>query len=208
MFDGLPDIDQVVAVPRTWPIQNRMTKSTAEAEQWIECMRGVADRRDREAFMRLFDHFAPRVKAYLIRNGADSGAAEDLAQDVLLTVWRKADRYDPSQAGVGTWIFTIARNRRIDVIRRERRPELDPEDPSLAPSAPQAADESVLQAQQEALVASAIRELPEEQANLIRLAFFEDMTHSEIAAVRDLPLGTVKSRLRLAMGRLRKVLES
>ena len=100
----------------------------------------VARRRDRDAFGRLFDHFAPRVKAYLMRLGLDSGAAEDLAQDVMLIVWRRAETYDPAQAGVATWVYTIARNRRIDVARRERRPDFDPMDPALQPGPAPALD--------------------------------------------------------------------
>ena len=84
--------------------------------------------RDRAAFAALFAHFAPRVKAWLMRQGAPPAQAEDLAQEALLMVWRKAPLFDPAKASAGTWVFTIARNLRIDAIRRERRPELDPED--------------------------------------------------------------------------------
>jgi len=169
----------------------------------VDLMAAVADDRDRGAFARLFDHFAPRVKAYIRRLGADPAAAEDLVQDVMLTVWRRAGQYDASKANVATWIFTIARNRRIDVIRRERRPELDPDDPALVPDREPEADAAFEQKQHGARLRLAVAELPQEQARLLELAYFEDKSHSVIAEELSLPLGTVKSRIRLAMKKLR-----
>lgn len=170
-------------------------------------IQAVGRNQDKQAFRRLFEHFAPRVKAYLIRMGSDPAQAEDLMQEAMLMVWRRSESFDPSQAGASTWIFTIARNKRIDSLRRERRAELDPEDPSLVPAAPASAD-SVISAQERAgQLRIAIAALPGEQARLLQLAFYEDKTHSEIAADERLPLGTVKSRLRLALGRLRKHVE-
>lgn len=165
----------------------------------------IAQRGDREAFARLFRHFAPRVKAYLMRLGADDAAAEDLMQDAMLTVWRRAPTYDPTLAGVSTWVFTIARNRRIDALRRGRRPDLDAEDPVLLPQATTSPDSAVAAQQWESRLATAISGLPAEQAEMLRLAYFEDRSHTDIADTLSLPLGTVKSRLRLAIGRLRSI---
>lgn len=177
------------------------------AEQLLELMAAVRSQRDRDAFAELFLYFAPRVKSYLRSMKVEEKLAEDLAQEVLLTVWRRADQYDPRQAALSTWIFTIARNRRIDEVRRERRPEIDLNDPALVPDGPTAPDR-VYDATQVALrVQSAIETLPPEQAVLLRSSFFEEKTHSELAAELLLPLGTVKSRLRLAMTKLRSVLE-
>ncbi|GAB4359112.1 MAG: sigma-70 family RNA polymerase sigma factor [Kiloniellaceae bacterium] len=168
----------------------------------------VGSRRDRAAFARLFAHFAPRIKAYLIRRGAAAGEAEELAQEAMIMVWRRAATYDPAKAGASTWIFTIARNKRIDALRRERHPEYDPEDPAvaavLAPAGPEAADRAVAAAQRAERLAEAIAALPAEQAELVRMAYFEDKAHGRIAEETSLPLGTVKSRLRLALGHLRK----
>jgi RNA polymerase sigma-70 factor (ECF subfamily) len=165
----------------------------------------IAERGDREAFAALFNHFAPRVKSYLLRLGAGGEAAEELAQETLLTVWRRASAFDPRRAAASTWIFTIARNLRIDVLRRERR-GVPAEDPSDAPPDPTPADQALSALQDEARISAALTTLPAEQAQVIRLAFFSDKPHSEIAADLSLPLGTVKSRLRLAMMRLRALL--
>jgi RNA polymerase sigma-70 factor (ECF subfamily) len=184
----------------------KQTAPTRDNPILDDLMAAVAQDRDRIAFARLFDHFAPRVKSYMRRLGAEPTAAEDLVQDVMLTVWRRAAQFDRSKAGVATWIFTIARNRRIDIIRRERRPELDPDDPALVANQEPEADTAVEQRQHGARLRSAVGELPAEQARLLQLAFFEDKSHSAIAAELDLPLGTVKSRIRLAMQKLRSQL--
>lgn len=167
----------------------------------------VAQRRDKAAFGRLFEYFAPRVKAYLRRQGANDDVADDLAQEVMVTVWRRAHQFDPTRAALSTWIFTIARNKRIDSIRRERRPELDPDDPSLQPSPSPRGDRHVEQQLVAEAIREAIEELPAEQAELLRIFYFEDRTQSAIADDLGIPLGTVKSRLRLAIGKLRANLE-
>ena len=166
----------------------------------------IARDADRAAFGELFGHFAPRVKAYMMRLGADDRAAEDLAQETLLTVWRRAASFDRRQAGAATWIFTIARNKRIDLLRRERRPELDPDDPALTPAPAADAHDTLVAAQDEDRIRRALAVLPAEQAEMLRLAFFEDMSHGRIAEMRNMPLGTVKSRIRLALARLRAAL--
>ena len=173
-----------------------------------ELMAAVAQQRDRKAFGRLFEMFGPRVKAYLIRQGADPATAEDLVQDVMLTVWRRGAQFDAKKGAVSTWVFTIARNRRIDTLRRARRPEIDPTDPALVGEPDDPADSVVEAAQKNKRLHAAVAELPEEQKKMLRLAYFEDKSHSVIAGELDLPLGTVKSRLRLAMAKLRNALET
>jgi RNA polymerase sigma factor (sigma-70 family) len=171
-----------------------------------ELIVAIGVRQDRSAFAALFAHFAPRVKAYLVRTGSDSSVADELTQEVMLLVWRKAERYDPSQANAATWIFTIARNKRIDKFRRERHVDFDPDDPSLAPEPEKAPDQRLESAQNARKLTEAITTLPEEQASLLKLAFYEGKSHSVIATEVGLPLGTVKSRLRLALARLRTYL--
>ena len=169
-------------------------------------IQAVALRRDREAFSRLFEYFAPRLKAWLMRAGAPAGAAEDFAQDAMLTVWRKADLFDPARASAATWIFTIARNRRLDVLRREGRASLFPE-LGLAPEEPERPDDLLSGAEEAARLNEAMRQLSPDQIEVLRLAFFKGDAHSEIARALDLPLGTVKSRIRKAMIKLRLVLD-
>ena len=170
-------------------------------QDWPAVMARVRDERDRAAFGTLFGHFAPRVKYFLMRSGASASVAEDCAQDVMATVWTKAVQYDGTRASVATWIFTIARNRRIDVLRRERRPE--PEDLDwMGDDDPDQAD-VYLAAEQARILTSALADLPEKQRALIQRAYYGDLSHSEIAAETGLPLGTIKSRIRLALDRLR-----
>lgn len=166
----------------------------------------VALHRDREAFAELFSYFAPRLKAWLIKSGATPGAAEDFAQDAMLTVWRKADLFDARKARAATWIFTIARNRRLDMLRRDARPLPVPEI-ELAEQAVKRPDDIVALSQDAARVRDALSQLKPDQVEVLRLAFFMDSPHSEIARQLDLPLGTVKSRIRNAMIKLRLILE-
>jgi RNA polymerase sigma-70 factor (ECF subfamily) len=166
----------------------------------------IAERRDRDAFAALFKHFAPRVKSYLLRLGAPAEMAEELAQETLLTVWRRASAYNPDVAAASTWIFTIARNLRIDLARRAAR-ATQLQDP-LEEAPPEATpDEAFSAVEDEARIRGAMTALPADQAKVITLAFFADKPHSEIARDLGLPLGTVKSRLRLALARLRVALD-
>lgn len=170
-------------------------------------MLAVARERSRSAFGSLFGYFAPRLKSYLMRSGTDPGQAEELVQEVMLLVWHRAETFDPNQASASTWVFTIARNKRIDVIRRERHPEIDLTDPALVPEPVEAADHAIEASQENARLRAAIGSLPSEQADLLRLAYYDDKPHSIISAERGIPLGTVKSRLRLAVDRLRRLLK-
>ncbi|MNU25224.1 ECF RNA polymerase sigma factor RpoE [compost metagenome] len=166
----------------------------------------VAMRRDREAFAQLFSYFAPRLKAWLIKSGATPGAAEDFAQDAMLTVWRKADLFDARKARAATWIFTIARNRRLDMLRRDARPLPVPEI-ELTEQTVERPDDLLVLSEDAERVRDALSRLKPDQVEVLRLAFFMDSPHSEIARQLDLPLGTVKSRIRNAMIKLRLILE-
>lgn len=181
---------------------------TPTLDALVRDLGAVASRQDRAAFARLFAHFAPRVKGYLMRLGAERAQADDLMQDVMLTVWRKAPGYDPKMASPGTWIFAIARNRRIDALRRDKRADLDPDDPGLMPDAAALPDRTLDARLWETRLAGAIADLPPEQAQMLRLAYYEDRSHGDIASSLRLPLGTVKSRLRLAVARLRTMFEN
>ena len=178
---------------------------TNEDENWTALVYRVRDHQDKAAFAALFRHFAPRVKGFLMKSGASEQLAEECAQDVMATLWQKAGMFDPTRASVATWVFTIARNRRIDALRKARRPE--PEDLSWGPDhEPDQADVFEVQQDSERL-GSALAQLPPKQRELIERAYYGDLSHSEIAAETGLPLGTIKSRIRLALDKLRQTLD-
>ena len=165
----------------------------------------VRDSRDRAAFMQLFDHFGPRLKAMLIRGGLRDGSAEDVVQDVMLSVWHKAAQFDPHRAEASAWIYRIARNRRIDLARRKPPPEPDPlaEPEGAEPDAPQI----LALGQEAALLRRALDALSPDQARVLEQAYFEDLPHSRISEMTGMPLGTIKSRIRLGLERLRRDLK-
>lgn len=164
----------------------------------------VRDRRDREAFGQLFDHFGPRLKAMLMRGGLRDGSAEDVVQDVMLAVWHKAAQFDPHRAEASAWIYRIARNRQIDLARRRPPPLPDVvEEPEG--SEPDAA-QIVGLAQEAARLRAALGKLSPEQNRVLQQAYMEDLAHSRISELTGLPLGTIKSRIRLGLERLRQEL--
>jgi RNA polymerase sigma-70 factor (ECF subfamily) len=180
------------------------------ANQHAALLAAVAERRDRQAFADLFDYYAPRINGYLQRLGAERTAAEEMTQDVMVTLWRKAELFDASKSSVATWLYRIARNRRIDAARRDRVDFVDPSDYlfDIADENNADAGEALDAQSREELVRRQMAQLPAEQLELVRLAFFDGLSHSEIADRTGLPLGTVKSRIRLAFTRLRRGLET
>ncbi|WHS30622.1 sigma-70 family RNA polymerase sigma factor [Brucella sp. NM4] len=187
-----------------------MNGQTAPEDQpsMEELMLAVSSRRDVDAFEVIFKHFAPRVKAYMAKLSADAQTAEELMQETMIAVWNKADQFDVAKGALSTWIFTIARNQRIDAVRRARRPEFDPTDPAFVPDEEQPADLRIAERQSASQLRAAMADLPKEQSALLELAYFEERTHSAIAKKLNLPLGTVKSRLRLAFNKLRAALDN
>ncbi|TCD13875.1 sigma-70 family RNA polymerase sigma factor [Oricola cellulosilytica] len=169
--------------------------------------RAVAERADRQAFTELFDHFAPRIKSYLQGLSLEGGQAEEVTQEVMVVLWHKAALFDPAKSSLGTWLFRVARNRRIDLVRRDKSGLLDPEDPIFRPEEADPADQMMDAEQRDGRVREALRDLPAEQLELVRKAFYLGLSHSQIAEETGLPLGTVKSRIRLAFARLRKALD-
>jgi len=151
----------------------------------------------------LFDHFAPKLKAYYRKAGLESMVAEDLVQEAMLAIWRHAEKFTPSIGSPSTWIFTIARNLLIDHVRRRKARQGDLTDPVLQPAPIAISDDLVEAGQRYKALRTSLARLPDEQASILKMAFFEHKAHSEIASETGLPLGTVKSRIRLAMQRLR-----
>jgi RNA polymerase sigma-70 factor (ECF subfamily) len=178
-------------------------KEESSIDNMDDLLIAVAKSRNRDAYRALFEHFAPRVKSFLLGKGGSPEVAEEAVQEAMLNVWRRAATFNPTKASASTWIFTIARNARIDLLRKTIRPTIDPNDPALVPDPPMAAFEAVSAGQDAERIRKEIMALPAEQQEVLRLAFFEDLAHAEVAKRLDIPLGTVKSRIRLAIGRIR-----
>ena len=183
-------------------------QSSATQERFAILAARVASGRDKAAFAELYDYFAPRILGYLMRLNLDRGQAEELTQEVMVVLWQKADLFDPVKSSLSTWLFRVARNRRIDAQRRDRSGLIDPDDPYFHPDAAEPADQTVDATRRDERIRAAMADLPDDQASLVKMAFFLGLSHSEIAAQTNLPLGTVKSRIRLAFARLRKAIES
>ncbi|MDB9919330.1 sigma-70 family RNA polymerase sigma factor [Amylibacter sp.] len=202
-----PDVEVLERSFKLSAISNRMLSQVLEnnnnksKDYWARCIVAVAGKSDKEAFSNLFTHFAPRIKSFLMKGGADAIIAEECVQETMVAVWNKAYLFDPTRAAASTWIFTIARNKRIDTARRNNRPE-----PDVLPwgneTEPDASE--IISIQEETtLLAQAVKELPEKQRIIVERAFYNDLSHQEIANETGLPLGTIKSRIRLALQRLR-----
>lgn len=206
---GDPRLERDAAETLGSPGLNATPTSAAAPEEvdFRDLVERVAAQADRAAFARLFSYYAPRVKGYLLRLGLDAAQAEELTQEVMVAVWRKAATFDRTQASVATWIFRIARNRRIDLFRRERL-ALDAHDPALQPTPEAGPDGAAEAVEREARVRRAVAELSPDQRDLVREAFYEELSHSQIAEKTGLPLGTIKSRLRLAFAKLKLRLDA
>lgn len=172
-----------------------------------DLLQKVAQARDVEAFRKLFELYGPRVKSYMMRQGADATTAEDLAQETLLTVWRKAQLYSDEKGSATTWIFTIARNLRIDRLRREVSWQPLPEDRDEEASDGPSPEEEVTERERRDKVRAVLATLPPDQSEVVTLSYVEGLSHSEIAERLGLPLGTVKSRMRLAYQKVKEAVE-
>ncbi len=161
-----------------------------------------------QAFNRLYEYYSPRLGAYLRQKGAPHRISQEIAQDVMTRVWEKADQFDPRHANASTWVFTIARNRYVDILRKEQRSIIDPDDPLFVHDEPDAADDGLEKADNRQALSKAINALPDSQAAVLSLVYLNGFKQHEAAERLDIPLNTVKSRLRLALGKLRAVMEA
>lgn len=175
-----------------------------DKDHFARLTKAVAETRDQAAFTVLFDHFAPRLKSWLVKRGIRADEAEELVQEVMTILWHRAGLYDPARSTLSTWLFRIARNRRIDAQRKARRRVLDDDRIYVQIEEVPGVDTLLESKQRDALIRHALAQIPSEQMELVRAAFFLGKTHAEIAEATGLPLGTVKSRIRLAFERLRR----
>ncbi|MEK9691528.1 MAG: sigma-70 family RNA polymerase sigma factor [Rhodospirillaceae bacterium] len=163
----------------------------------------IAESRDRNAFKKLFAAFAPKIKSFAMRNGVGPELAEEVVQETFIRVWRKAEQFDPTKASASTWLYTIARNQRIDLLRKRHRPEPDYEDPAFIPEPEPQPTEVIVRNQEASRLKECINALSPEQQEVLKLSFMEELPHVEVADKLGIPLGTVKSRIRLAMKHIR-----
>lgn len=195
-----------------------LTSGAPETSQWPKglstrvlmsnLLTKIAEERSDDAFQKLYSEYAPRVKTYMMQQGADPALSEELAQETLLTVWRKASQYSPDRGTAAAWIFTIARNLRIDRLRKDVRWQSLPDEQAEAiPSEAAGQDEMVLIDQRRVRVQAALADLPPDQRTVVTLAYIEGLSHSEIAEKLSTPIGTIKSRMRLAYQKVRDALE-
>lgn len=193
---------------------NRRAKHLDKPRQGVDALESnrlltaVAEHRDVDAFEMLYNQFMPKIRAYMSKIGGKGVSADELAQEAMFKVWSKAKLFDPDRGHASTWIFTIARNVRIDALRRGPRPDFDPNDPAFLPDEEQSADAAIEHQQEGERLRAAMALLRPDEVKALRLSFFEDMTHPEIAATLGIPIGTVKSRIRNACLKLRALLNN
>jgi RNA polymerase sigma-70 factor (ECF subfamily) len=185
------------------PMQGGLGLANKEPLNFSVLLFSIGQNQDKASFADIFQHFAPRVKSYMLKLGCVDEMAEELAQQTLLQVWRKAQLYDPEKAAASTWIFRIARNIRIDVLRKQKLFFDVDFDLESVGDEQEDAESKINREQKNQNVALALTNLPMNQAQIIRMSFFDGLSHNEIAKQLEIPLGTVKSRIRLAFGRLR-----
>tara|TARA_B100000965_G_scaffold29899_1_gene22159 strand:- start:4899 stop:5507 length:609 start_codon:yes stop_codon:yes gene_type:complete len=174
---------------------------------FIDALAKIAEKQDIDSFKKIFDYFSPRLKSFLMKSGAEEAIAEEIIQETMTIIWTKADYYDPKVASPSTWIYTIARNKKIDILRKSRKAILEDIDTAVLPPVESKADENIEHDQKFEMIAKYLDDLPSDQLNLLKMNFFEEKSHGEIAEITNIPLGTVKSRIRLALEKIRGKLE-
>lgn len=186
----------------------KVTALPGRSDQDRGLMARIVESGDRQAFNQLVVHYGPRLKSWLLHRGEGDANAEDIVQDVMVSVWQKAAQFDPDRATFSTWVFRMTRNRWIDHKRKHDRVQpMPPEDMAVLADEPvDSPHETLMQSQSDAAVREAIAELPPEQKQMLQLAFFEGLSHSEIAARTGIAIGTVKSRIRAPLKKLQSVL--
>ena len=171
------------------------------------CIKLIGNNQDKSAFGVIFKHFAPRLKSFLLKAGSTDSQAEEVIQEVMIAVWTKSSTYDDTKSSVSTWIYTIARNKRIDKIRKEKRHYLSESDEGLEIPIDSTQEKEIFSAQLSSSLKKYMSNLPKEQSDLLQLSYFYNKTHADISEELKIPLGTVKSRIRLALSKMRHLVE-
>ena len=171
------------------------------------CIDLIGKNQDKLAFGTIFKYFAPRLKSFLIKAGSTDSQAEEVIQEVMIAVWTKSASYDSNKSSVSTWIYTIARNKRIDKIRKEKRHYLSESDEGLEIPVDSTQEKEIFTAQVSNSLKKYMANLPDEQSRLLKLSYFYNKTHADISEELQIPLGTVKSRIRLALTKMRHLVE-
>ena len=187
-----------LSVDNSFPVSN---------DHLSDCLQDIAENQSKDAFKIIFKYFAPRLKSYLIKLGAIDSQAEEVIQEVMIAVWTKSASYDKTKSSVGTWIYTIARNKRIDKIRKEKRHYLSESDEGLEIPVESTQEKEIFSSEISVKLKNYIDNLPKEQGRLLKLSYFYDKTHADISEELNIPLGTVKSRIRLALTKMRHLVE-
>ena len=170
---------------------------------FIDCLKKIATNQDITSFKVIFEFFGPRLKSFLISSGAEESIAEEIVQETMAIVWNKADYYNPKLASPSTWIYTIARNKKIDILRKSRKAVLENIDTAILPPVLPKLEEDIDHDQRFEILNKYLEDLPKAQLDLLKMNFIEEKSHGEIAKITNIPLGTVKSRIRIAMEKIR-----
>ena len=171
-----------------------------ENSKIIDLLKKVSEKRDEIAFSEIFDFIAPKINAYYIKNNLSSEQAEELTQEVLSTIWMKAKLFNPEKSKFTTWSFTIARNKKIDFHRKNKKNDANEDDiRDFLYENNEFNDYEI-----ESTINKITKELDQNQQKLIKMSFFEQKSHKNIAEELEIPLGTVKSRIRATLNKMQK----
>ena len=177
------------------------------ANPFVAAILNIAESQDISSFKKIFEYFSPRLKSFLMKSGAEENIAEEIIQETMTIIWTKADYYDPKVASPSTWIYTIARNKKIDILRKSRKAILEDIETAVLPAVEPKTEENIEHDQKFDMIAQHLDALPKDQLNLLKMNFFEEKSHGEISELTGIPLGTVKSRIRLALEKIRGKLD-
>jgi len=177
------------------------------ANPFVAAILNIAESQDIGSFKKIFEYFSPRLKSFLMKSGAEESIAEEIIQETMTIIWTKADYYDPKVASPSTWIYTIARNKKIDILRKSRKAILEDIETAVLPAVEPKTEENIEHDQKFDLIAQQLDSLPKDQLDLLKMNFFEEKSHGEISELTGIPLGTVKSRIRLALEKIRAKLD-